>query len=142
MIEEISLDEFSQIENLKESFPQTPVEIYAKGKKEDTPFTKCYVIKEKKKVIAIMLVDFIYERMELLQLEVRKEYQNQGYAHRLLESLITLAETTQKENITLEVREDNLVAIHLYKKYGFQECSLRKNYYGEKNAILMERKMM
>ena len=44
------------------------------------------------------------------------------------------------ENITLEVRESNYSAINLYKKFGFNECATRKNYYGSEDAILMIKK--
>ena len=41
--------------------------------------------------------------------------------------------------ITLEVRASNNPAINLYKKFGFEICGNRKNYYSNKteDAILM-----
>ncbi|KOC46256.1 30S ribosomal protein S18, partial [Clostridium botulinum] len=43
--------------------------------------------------------------------------------------------------ITLEVRENNTTARNLYKKYGFLEEGLRKNYYGPNvNALVMWKK--
>ena len=43
------------------------------------------------------------------------------------------------KNITLEVREDNIPALKLYKELGFVEKAMRQNYYNGKNGILMER---
>ena len=45
-------------------------------------------------------------------------------------------------NITLEVRKSNEIAIHLYKKMGFNEAAIRKYYYGDEDAILMELKVI
>jgi ribosomal-protein-alanine N-acetyltransferase len=40
--------------------------------------------------------------------------------------------------ITLEVRESNSVAIKLYESYGFKIATVRKNYYSNnENALLM-----
>ena len=49
-------------------------------------------------------------------------------------------ETSNLENITLEVGKNNNAAINLYKKNGFEQCALRKNYYGKEDAILMIKK--
>ena len=43
------------------------------------------------------------------------------------------------KNITLEVKEDNIAAINLYKKYGFKKVSTREKYYDGINGILMEK---
>ena len=40
--------------------------------------------------------------------------------------------------ITLEVRKSNVVAIHIYEKYGFKTVTIRKNYYSNnEDAYLM-----
>ncbi len=40
--------------------------------------------------------------------------------------------------ITLEVNENNKIAIHLYEKYGFKIIGTRKKYYNNKyNAYIM-----
>ena len=41
--------------------------------------------------------------------------------------------------IMLEVNVKNLPAISLYKKMGFKQISLRKNYYNTDDAIIMRR---
>ncbi len=39
----------------------------------------------------------------------------------------------------LEVNEKNTPAILLYKKYGFEQISVRKNYYNDDDAIIMNK---
>jgi len=43
-------------------------------------------------------------------------------------------------DISLEVNVNNNEAIQLYKKYGFEIVSKRKNYYQNEDAYLMIRK--
>ena len=44
-----------------------------------------------------------------------------------------------EKSITLEVKKDNIPAINLYKKFGFQEKAIRQGYYQGVDGILMER---
>ena len=39
----------------------------------------------------------------------------------------------------LEVRSKNINAIRLYQKYDFKIINIRKNYYKDDDAIIMER---
>ena len=56
--------------------------------------------------------------------------------------LISEAISNRVVNITLEVRVSNEIARHMYKKFGFNEVSLRKFYYGNEDGILMEKQVM
>ena len=49
---------------------------------------------------------------------------------------------TKAEKIMLEVRESNISAIKLYEKNGFIEINRRKKYYGNEDAIIMERNLI
>ena len=62
------------------------------------------------------------------------------------ENLVILSEEYVKDKasvINLEVRESNLPAIALYKKLGFDEVGMRKNFYTKptENAILMTKRL-
>jgi ribosomal-protein-alanine N-acetyltransferase len=41
------------------------------------------------------------------------------------------------EHLTLEVRTTNESAIRLYERFGFQPIGVRRNYYGDGDAIVM-----
>ena len=62
---------------------------------------------------------------------------NQGIGSLLLKSLISLSKKLNLTSLSLEVNENNLTAIHLYKKFGFEILGTRKNYYQNQNAIIM-----
>ena len=80
--------------------------------------------------------------MEIDNLLVLEEYRNQGIGTKLMSHLVGLAINYHVINITLEVRVSNEIASNLYKKFGFREVALRKYYYGDEDAILMEKQVM
>ena len=103
---------------------------------EVNPFARFIIETENNKVIAYLYYSDIYDRAEINQIEVDVFHRNCGKATILLEKMIK----TVEKSITLEVKEDNEVAIHLYKKFGFIEKAIRKGYYQGIDGILMERK--
>ena len=84
----------------------------------------------------------IYDRMEIDDFLVVETSRNKGIGTKLMTHLISIAIEYRVINITLEVRVSNEVAINLYKKFGFREVALRKYYYGDEDAILMEKNIM
>lgn len=110
---------------------------------KNNPFSQCYVMIEEEKVIAYIVYWIAYEKAEIATIGVSSSYQRQGIASQLLEKCIEEAEIKECENITLEVRQSNTKAIGLYKKYGFEEKAIRKNYYQDnhEDAYLMEKRI-
>ena len=74
--------------------------------------------------------------IDLLNIIVKPEYQNQGIGSVLLKYII---DNKQDKKIMLEVRSKNINAIRLYQKYDFKIINIRKNYYKDDDAIIMER---
>lgn len=68
---------------------------------------------------------------ELLRICVCSKYRGKGYATVMMQKLIDEFNKTASERILLEVRHTNIPAIALYKKFGFVEFGVRKNYYGD-----------
>ena len=80
--------------------------------------------------------------MEVDNILVKEEYRSRGIGTKLMSYLVSEAIHHKVINITLEVRVSNIRAINLYKKFGFREVALRKYYYGDEDAILMEKQVM
>ena len=99
-----------------------------------------YVIGDKS--VGYLEYSLIYDRMEIDNFKVDEEYRNQGIGTKLMGRLVSLAINYRVVNVTLEVRVSNVVAINLYKKFGFREVALRKYYYGDEDGILMEKQVM
>ena len=76
---------------------------------------------------------------EIQRLAVLPELRRQGYARKLLDSVVKVSNERQAGWIVLEVRSSNENARNLYKSYGFFEEGIRKGYYRNPgdDAILM-----
>ena len=103
------------------------------------PYLKIITYAEKDKIIGFLLYSLIYDRIEIEQFEVITKERGKGIGDKLLKYLIEKYQDTDIKNITLEVKEDNIVAINLYKKYGFKNVSTREKYYDGINGLLMEK---
>ena len=64
-----------------------------------------------------------------------------GWGRELLEHLTRELETRDVFTLWLEVRASNVAAIALYESLGFNEATIRRNYYptaeGREDAIIM-----
>lgn len=109
---------------------------------EDNLFTNYFTYILDNNPVAFINYYVMYERAELININVLDEYQNQKIASKLIEYMIEDSIKKQVKSITLEVKETNIKAIHLYKKYGFKEISIRKGYYQGIDGILMEKELM
>ena len=66
---------------------------------------------------------------DLHNIEVKPENQRKGYGAKLLAIFLDQMRSRGVTEVILEVRVDNEQAINLYRKFGFEEVSIRKNYY-------------
>lgn len=107
-------------------------------KDNDNPFTKRITYDDK----GYLDYSVIYDRIEINDFAVKEEYRNQQIGSKLLEYLIDYAIKNKMINITLEVKKNNMPAIHLYQKYGFIEVAIRTKYYNGIDGILMEKKLI
>lgn len=87
------------------------------------------------KLVGFIIINKCYEVIDLLYIVVDKLYRNKSIGSKLMEYMIN---TFDYERIMLEVRCDNIYAIKLYKKYNFKIINIRKNYYLNNDAYVME----
>ena len=76
---------------------------------------------------------------ELMRIAVLPEYRGRGYSRKLMERLEESARAAGAQELTLEVRESNEAALHLYKSCGFRVEAVRKDYYRnpKENALIL-----
>ena len=131
MIIEINKDNIKELAN---SFISTE---YVEKELSNNPFGVFLILKENEEIIGYLYYSDIYERAEINQFEINNIHRNCGKGSILLSYFLKKVD----KDVTLEVREDNKEAIHLYEKNGFIKRAIRSNYYGHKDGILMERMM-
>ena len=124
MIREANISDLESINNLLKEFNY-------KLNSLNEEFLKV-LVHEDNIIDAVLVYKYIYDRIEIDYIVVSKEKRRCGLATSLIKYL-------DKYNcsITLEVSEENKSAVNLYKKCGFNEVAIRKNYYKDNNGILM-----
>ena len=83
-----------------------------------------------------------YSHRATLSVTVLREYWGQGIGSRLMEMMIGFSRDHDISVISLEVRADNLRAVSLYKKFGFETIGVYKRFFKIKgeyhDAYLMQ----
>ena len=141
MIEKIE-EESLYIDKLSELFPKI---LTSKSVKEDiknNQFTNYLTYLINGEPVAFINYYIMYERAEIININVLEEYQNQKIASKLLEYMVNECISHNVKSITLEVKETNIKAIHLYEKFGFSKVAVRRKYYQGIDGILMEKELM
>ncbi|MDC9724909.1 MAG: ribosomal protein S18-alanine N-acetyltransferase [Gammaproteobacteria bacterium] len=92
-------------------------------------------------IIAYTIVQKVVDETHLLNICVKPSAQGKGLGREVLNHVIDFAQSISSILIVLEVRSSNQRAQQLYSQAGFNEMSVRKNYYpatdGREDAVLM-----
>lgn len=128
----------ADIDSLNDMLAHFHVHITPASFLED-PFSVYLAYQSHHEMIAFIHYAVMYERAELNYIYVKTDYRGGKVASLLMEEMIHRCSMKQVQSITLEVRRGNEAAIQLYKKYGFGEISVRKNYYQDEDGIMMEK---
>ena len=89
----------------------------------------CFVARDESGVIAYMIGSLIAPEGEIYRIAVKEEKRKRGIGYRLLDFAVKTERGRGLETLFLEVRSQNTAARNLYRAYGFEEISVRKNYY-------------
>lgn len=93
------------------------------------------------KMAAFAVTQVVLDEATLFNIAVDPAYQRRGLGRQLLEHLIAELEAQDVFTLWLEVRASNTAAIALYESLGFNEATIRRNYYpakeGREDAIIM-----
>ena len=126
MIEEVKNDDLSLNKFLDDNNIDKPI---------TSPFSHDIIYIEKDVIIGFLNYSIMYEKAEINMIYVLEKFRNKGVGSKLLDYALKKCKIC--ENITLEVRKNNVCAINLYKKVGFREVAIRQNYYGSVDGVLM-----
>jgi ribosomal-protein-alanine N-acetyltransferase len=90
-------------------------------------------------VIAYGGMWLVIDEAHITNIAVKQIYRNLGIGQSLIDNMIQIAQNRSIHYMYLEVRQSNKIAYDLYKKKGFIENGIRRNYYPDnhEDAILM-----
>lgn len=90
---------------------------------------------------AFAITQIVLDEATLFNIAVDPAFQRRGLGRALLEQVIDEVEKRGVVTLWLEVRASNVAAIALYESLGFNEATIRRNYYptvdGREDAIIM-----
>lgn len=102
-------------------------------------FAKYIILEEEGKIIGYCGAWLVVDEAHITNVAILPEFRGRGLGEALMNAMIDICRRKHIERMTLEVRKSNTVAQSLYKKLGFQEGAIRKNYYSDnqEDAIVM-----
>ena len=117
---------YQDIDNILENYDKF-VNIWTKEQfYEDSKNSKYYVEKFNEEVLGFISIKKVLDEIEIMNIVTRIDKRNEGIASDLLSYIII---NLNANKINLEVNVHNNKALKLYKEFGFQQDSIRKNYY-------------
>lgn len=130
---ELALAIYEILQDAYASSPWSLEQVEADLKRDEVTYL---VATEANQILGFLAWQDLFGELEITNLAVKKAATGQGVASSLLAQL-----PEGQGAIFLEVRQSNQAAQHLYKKFGFRELGLRKNYYHEprEDALIMKR---
>jgi ribosomal-protein-alanine N-acetyltransferase len=100
----------------------------------------CRVVEFRGEVGGYGIMSFGAGEAHILNVCVRKDLRSFGVGRRLMDYLLDRARDEYMQDIFLEVRPSNGVAIRLYESMGFERIGVRKGYYqavgGREDALV------
>ncbi|MEM2546825.1 MAG: ribosomal protein S18-alanine N-acetyltransferase [Candidatus Bathyarchaeia archaeon] len=78
----------------------------------------------------------------VLTIDVSINHRRKGVGIKLLQEIEKIFKNKQAGLCRLEVREDNVAALNLYRKLGYKKLRKLEHYYGEAHGILLEKPLL
>ncbi|MDK2788678.1 MAG: [ribosomal protein S18]-alanine N-acetyltransferase [Epulopiscium sp.] len=106
---------------------------------KENPLAYYIVAESKGNILGYAGMWKIADEGHITNIAVHPDFQYQGVGTLLMQGIIEEAQRNHFIGLTLEVRESNIKAQNLYKKFGFVNEGIRKGYYQDtgENAVIM-----
>lgn len=89
------------------------------------------------KIVGFCSAIIVENEMQITSVTVKSGFRNKKIATKMLFHLFNIACKNNVLSCILEVRENNIPAINLYKKFGFKQIGIRKKYYANNYDALI-----
>jgi len=134
------IDQIIEIERICFSMPWSKAS-YEKELENKLAYYQC--AEESGELLGYMGMWRILNECHITNVAVLPQYRKMGVATKLINKMIEICKCSEITQMTLEVRETNIPAINLYKKFGFLVAGKRPRYYQAptEDAIIMWKKI-
>ncbi|QTD39561.1 ribosomal protein S18-alanine N-acetyltransferase [Sporosarcina sp. Te-1] len=129
----------SVVEIEQESFTTPWTEEVFEHEMTGNAYAHYIVAVEDEQVIGHCGMWIVLDECHITNVAVRKQHRGRGIGEGLMRKAIALCKANDVRLMTLEVRVSNETAQNLYRKLGFQDGGIRKNYYTDdhEDALVM-----
>ncbi len=128
-IEKMTLDDIDEVlEVCENSFP-IPWSRKSFEEEMSNMLATYLVAKLDNKVVGFIGLWFVMDECHITNIAVHNEYRNKHIATELVNAMFEYCKEHETSYVLLEVRSSNVAAKELYKKFGFKEDVVRKDYY-------------
>ena len=127
---EFSMPTVFQLANIeKECFGKDAWSINALISEFNNSFSHFFAYTIDDKIVGYACVRIMYEEAQICNIAVLSEHRRKGIGTQLLQTVAAFATEQGCERAELEVNVQNLPAVELYRKCGYKEEGIRKNFY-------------
>lgn len=105
----------------------------------DNPASRCWVAEVDGHVLGMIVAWLLVDEMHIATIATHPDFRRRGIASQLLSHTLIHALEEGARSSFLEVRESNIAAQEMYRKFGYEMAGRRRRYYrdNEEDAILM-----
>ncbi|NEU32166.1 ribosomal protein S18-alanine N-acetyltransferase [bacterium LRH843] len=103
------------------------------------PYAQYLVCEDRGRIIGYCGLWVVMDEAQITNIAIHSDYRGKGLGEKLLRFVFAFLVKLGAATLTLEVRVSNHVAKQLYRKMGFEEGGIRKNYYADnsEDALVM-----
>ncbi|MBL4953458.1 ribosomal protein S18-alanine N-acetyltransferase [Neobacillus sp. OS1-32] len=134
---EDDIDQVLEVEHASFTLPWSREAFY--NELHNNQFAVYIVIEHDKRVVGYCGAWMIVDEAHVTNVAILPEYRGKKLGDAMMRYLMELARLKGVRTMTLEVRVTNHIAQSLYRKMGFQNGGIRKNYYSDnqEDALVM-----
>lgn len=139
-IRRMTLDDIEQVVEIdKVSFSLPWPERSFRFEITDNPASRAWVAETDGKIVGMIVAWMLVDEAHIATIATHPEFRRQGIASKLLIHTLQAMLNEGAKTSVLEVRESNISAQEMYRKFGFEESGRRPRYYKDngEDAILM-----
>lgn len=136
-MKEEDIDQILEVEHASFATPWSREAFY--NEIYNNKFAVYIVLEEDQKIIGYVGAWIVIDEAHITNVAILPSYRGKKLGEALLRKMMTVAKDMGARSMTLEVRVTNNVAQSLYRKLGFQNGGIRKNYYtdNQEDALVM-----
>ncbi len=135
----MTLNDLEQVIAIDQVSFSLPWPVRSFGFECENPVSRCWVAELDGRVVAMLVAWLIVDDVHIATIATHPDFRKQGIGKKLLTHVLRAAKEEGALTSFLEVREGNLAAQEMYRKFGYVESGRRENYYNDngEDAIMM-----